>query len=75
MRGMKIGKNTNIPSIKITWPHQVEIGNNCKLEESIYFKFDGIVKEGPSIKIADNCFIGNGCEFNISLGIEIGENC
>jgi acetyltransferase-like isoleucine patch superfamily enzyme len=75
LNGMKIGKNTNIPKIDITWPHQVYIGNNCTLEDLVYFKFDGINKKGPSIKIGNGCFIGRNSEFNISIGIELGENC
>lgn len=72
--GMQIGENTTIPSLNITWPHQVAIGNDCVLEELIYFKFDGIRKPGPSIRIADHVFIGMGCEFNIRKLITIGAN-
>ena len=45
-----------------TWPHQVSIGNNCVLEHSIYFKYDGIWQPTVSIKIEDNVFIGSNCE-------------
>lgn len=72
--GMKIGKGTWLPETHITWPHQVQIGNNCKLEHGISFKFDGIYSPGPSIIIGDNNFIGNNCEFNIKKSIRIGSN-
>lgn len=75
LQGMKIGRNTYLPKTQVTWPHQVSIGNNCKLERDIYFKFDGICKLGPSIVIGDNTFIGRGCEFNISQKITIGNDC
>lgn len=75
MQGMYIGKNTNIPSIMVTWPHQVSIGNYCKLENNIQFKFDGIWKKGPNIIIGNNVFLGNNIEFNIRKSIHINNNC
>ena len=74
MLGMEIGRNTTLPAVKITWPHQVAIGSNCIMEDGIYFKFDGIRKPGPSIRIGDNVFIGTGCEFNIRRLITIGND-
>jgi acetyltransferase-like isoleucine patch superfamily enzyme len=74
--GLKIGKGTYLPkNTKITWPHQVNLGNNCQLEYGIYFHYDGIYSEGPSICIGDNVFIGNNTEFNITDKIMIGEHC
>jgi len=72
--GLKVGTNTLLPELTITWPHQVEIGNNCLLEKQIYFKFDGIWKPGPSIIISDHVFIGAGCEFNIRKKITVGQD-
>jgi len=74
LQGMKVGNATHLPSLFVTWPHQVAIGNSCILEELISFKFDGIRKPGPNIRIADHVFIGSGCEFNIRLGIDIGRD-
>src|ERR1044072_3175332 len=71
--GLKIGKRTIVPKVSITWPHQVQIGNNCVLEPDIFFKFDGIWRPGPSIIIGNNVFIGRGCEFNIRKKISVGE--
>ncbi|NDP22505.1 MAG: acyltransferase [Paludibacter sp.] len=75
LQGMNIGKNTYIPKIHVTWPHQVSIGENCILEHDIYFKFDGIWSNGPTIIIEDNVFIGAGCEFNIKEKVVIRNNC
>ena len=73
--GMKTG-NTVIPGrIRVTWPHQVEIGNDCKLEHNIYFKYDGMWSSGPSIIIQDRAFIGSYVEFNINSSIQIGKDC
>jgi len=72
---MRIGKNTSIANIYVTWPHQVTIGNNCIIEHNCYFKFDGIWKQGPSISLANNIFVGFGCEFNIRKSISIGNDC
>lgn len=74
-QGMKIGKGTNLTAIEVTWPHQVSIGINCKLEKNIQFKFDGIWKKGPSIIIQDNVFVGTNVEFNIRQSIQIKANC
>lgn len=75
LQGLKIGKGTNLPKVNITWPHQVKIGNNCKLEQNISFKFDGIYKPGPNIIIQDDVFIGAFSEFNIRKSISIKSNC
>jgi len=72
--GMKVGKGTILPKLFVTWPHQVQIGGNCVLEPQIYFKYDGIWKNGPSIAVGNNTFIGMGCEFNINHGITIGND-
>jgi acetyltransferase-like isoleucine patch superfamily enzyme len=74
--GMKCGKGTYLPiNTKVTWPHQVQLGNNCRLEHDIYFHYDGIYAKGPSILVGDNVFIGNNTEFNITDKITIGNDC
>lgn len=75
LQGMKIGKGTNLPAIEVTWPHQVSLGMNCKLEKNIQFKFDGIWKTGPNICIENNVFLGSNIEFNIRKSIQIKSNC
>lgn len=72
LQGMRIGKGTSFSFLHVTWPHQVRVGRNCRIEHDVYFHFDGIYCPGPSIIIGDDCFIGSGCEFNISSGIEVG---
>ncbi|MDD3078965.1 MAG: acyltransferase [Paludibacter sp.] len=74
-QGMTIGKNTSLPTLFVTWPHQVSIGNKCNIEHGVYFKYDGIWSKGPSIIIKDNVFIGSNCEFNIKNRIIIKNNC
>ena len=72
--GMKIGYGTSLPSVKVTWPHQVQLGNSCRIESGVYFKYDGIWQKGPSIKVGNNVFIGRNVEFNIKGGIRIGDD-
>ena len=72
--GMQVGKVTVLPKIQVTWPHQVAIGDNCRLESNISFKFDGIWKPGPAIIIGNRVFLGSGCEFNIRKKITIGDH-
>ena len=75
-QGAKFGKGTSVPTqLRMTWPHQVIIGENCTLEAGIFFKFDGIWSPGPSINIGRNVFIGSNCEFNIRKNILIGNDC
>lgn len=73
-QGMRIGKSTFLPRINVTWPHQVSLGNKCKIEPGVYFKFVGIWRPGPAIVLGDNVFIGSGCEFNIHHEISIGDD-
>lgn len=75
LRGFKSGIGTHVYNCHFTWPHQVLLGDNCKVEHGVYFHYDGIYSEGPSIIIGNNVFIGNLTEFNISKKITVGDNC
>lgn len=72
LMGMKLGKNTFLPNVYVTWPHQIQIGSNSLIERGVYFKYVGIWSLGPSISISDNVFIGKDVEFNIKGKITIG---
>nr|WP_199077342.1 acyltransferase [Pedobacter sp. ASV19] len=74
LQGMQIGSKTLLPPIKVNWPHQVALGNACKLETGIRFKYDGVWKPGPSMLIGNHVFIGSDCEFNITSHICIGDH-
>ena len=73
--GRAAGPGTFLPSIHVTWPHQVSFGSRCNLEHGSYFKFDGTWQPGPRLIFADDVFIGTGCEFNIRQGISVGAHC
>jgi len=73
-QGMRIGRGTVLPKLLVTWPHQVSIGDNCRIEPGVYFHYDGICLPGPSIVIGHDCFLGTACEFNISCGITVGDH-
>ena len=74
-QGMQIGVAVSLPKFQVTWPHQVYIGNNCKLERDVYFKYDGIWQQGPSIVIGARSFVGAFVEFNIRRNISLGADC
>lgn len=74
-QGMRIGRGTVLPKLVVTWPHQVAIGKNCRIETGVYFHYDGICLPGPSIVIGNDCFIGSSCEFNISDRITVEDHC
>jgi acetyltransferase-like isoleucine patch superfamily enzyme len=71
-QGASIGDRTTVPRLKITWPHQLQLGAGCNIEDDVFFKFDGIWCPGPSIIVGDGVFIGRGCEFNIRKKITVG---
>jgi len=75
LHGMQVGKDTVLPRLLVTWPHQVKIGERCVVEPDVYFKFDGICKPGPNIIIGDYTFIGRGCEFNVTRRVVVGKHC
>ena len=74
-QGIRIGKGIVLPKRVVTWPHQVAIGKNCRIETGVYFHCDGICLPGPSIVLGNDCFIGSGCEFNISVRITVEDRC
>lgn len=74
-QGMQVGRDTVLPRLLVTWPHQVKIGQRCVVEPDVYFKFDGICKPGPNIIIGDHTFVGRGCEFNVTRQVVVGKHC
>lgn len=74
-QGAHFGLGTRVPRLEMMWPHQVAVGNHCRLEEDVFFKYDGIWQPGPSIVIGDRVFIGRGCEFNIRQRVVVGNDC
>ncbi len=73
-QGMQIGRGVRFSSLDVTWPHKVRLGDRCSLEHGIYFNAAGPYTEGVSIHIGEGCFVGTGCEFNITAGITLGTN-
>ena len=73
LQGMRIGRDVRFSSLDITWPHKVSLGNRCSLEHGIYLNAAGPYSEGISIELGEGCFIGTGCEFNITSRVTIGK--
>jgi len=73
--GMKIGRKVRMDHVEVSWPNQIEIGDESIIEHNVYFKYDGSWKSNRSIIIKNNVFIGNNCEFNIKESVTIGNNC
>lgn len=73
--GARVGKGTLLNGVHMTWPHQVRIGSDSVVEHDVVFKFDGPWCAGPSIVIGDRVFIGSSTEFNIKLGVNVGNDC
>jgi acetyltransferase-like isoleucine patch superfamily enzyme len=75
LQGMEIGAGTRLYRIEVTWPHKVSLGQRCSLEEGVCFNFAGAYSDGLGIELGNGCFIGRGCEFNITSHISMGESC
>ncbi len=73
-QGMQIGHNVRFSRLEVTWPHKVALGDSCSLEHGTYLNAAGPYSEGVSIAIGEGCFIGTGCEFNITSGLRIGRD-
>ncbi len=73
-QGMQIGRGSKFSTVEVTWPHKVSLGENCSLEHDIYLNAAGPYSDGVSIQLGAGCFVGKGCEFNISHRLTVGEN-
>lgn len=73
-QGLSIGSTTLSSSVAFTWPHKVQIGNNCLIEEGVFFKHDGIWSDGKSIVVGDRVFLGRSVEFNVRKLVRIGND-
>jgi acetyltransferase-like isoleucine patch superfamily enzyme len=73
-RGAQIAGSTNVPRLLVTWPHQMRIGERCVLQPDIFFNYDSYWTPGPSIRIANNVFVGRGVEFNIAGGLDVEDD-
>ena len=69
---MHIGRDVRFSKMEVTWPHKVYLGDRCSLEHGAYLNAAGGYSEGVSIVIGEGCFIGTGCEFNITSRLTIG---
>lgn len=74
MLGMHIGKNVRMHDLRVTWPHRVSLGDSCSLEHGVYFNCAGGYRPEVAVSLGEGCFIGSGCEFNITSRITVGKN-
>lgn len=75
LRGAQIGRRTRLPNCRVVWPHQVRIGDDCRLQPGIFFNYDHYWTPGPSIILGDRVLVAHDVEFNIQGRIEIAEDC
>jgi acetyltransferase-like isoleucine patch superfamily enzyme len=74
MQGMQLGANNRIGKIRVQVPEQVQIGNNCKLEDDVRLRAGGPWKQA-FIEIGDHSFIGHSTQINVGNEFKIGRNC
>jgi acetyltransferase-like isoleucine patch superfamily enzyme len=73
--GMRIGSRVRLYDLRVTWPHRVALGNDCSLEHGIYLNCAGGYQASLGVILGDGCFVGSGCEFNITSSVTIGKLC
>jgi serine acetyltransferase len=73
--GLKAGPRVSLGRCQMVWPHNVELGGDCIIEDDVLFKSDGPWRPMMTIQIGASCFVGRGSEFNIRKGIHVGAHC
>src|SRR5215217_1222030 len=73
--GMKIYSGAALGKIECAWPNKVSLGSKCEIEDNVVFKITQPFSDNNYIKIGERVFIGNGCEFNCSTKITVGNDC
>ncbi|WP_207423409.1 acyltransferase [Desertivirga brevis] len=73
--GLQIGDRARLGRIICEWPKQVEIGEECLIQDEVLFQVADPFAPGPSITIGHRAFIGRRCEFNCSSRITVGNDC
>jgi acetyltransferase-like isoleucine patch superfamily enzyme len=74
IRGLKIGKNCHIGKIEVQLPEQIQIGNNCNIENNVRLRPGGPWKQS-FINIGNDTFIGHSTQINVGSNFIIGKNC
>lgn len=73
--GMQINDGVVLGKIKCKWPGKISVGNESVIEDDVVFKTPQPFAETNFVKIGERVFIGHGCDFNITLGLTIGDDC
>lgn len=73
--GMQINKSVEIGKINCSWPNKISLGSHTVIEDYVIFKTPQPFTDTNFIKIGERVFIGSGCNFNITLGLTIGNDC
>lgn len=73
--GMHISDGANLGKVECAWPNKVTLGKKCEIEDNVVFKITQPFSESNYIAIGERVFVGNGCEFNCSTRIIIGNDC
>lgn len=73
--GMQIDADVVLGKIKCKWPGKISIGKKSVIEDDVVFKIPQPFSETNFVTIGERVFIGHGCDFNITLGLTIGNDC
>jgi acetyltransferase-like isoleucine patch superfamily enzyme len=72
--GAKIGKNVTLGSVIMPVPEQVQISNNCQIEDAVRLRPGGGWKKS-FISIGEDSFIGHSTQINVGSKFKIGNKC
>lgn len=75
IRGLQVGKGSQIGNIKCNWPNKLILGSECKIQDRVDFRIWQPFDNYSYIKLGDKVFIGHACEFVCNEKIIIGNNC
>jgi len=70
--GTKIGSNTFISNLKVSYPRNISIGNSTIIEKDNFIRN---WSRHSNIKIGNHIFLGSRCEFNIGGEFIIDDYC
>jgi len=73
--GLNVTRSSSIGKIVCNWPNKVFIGSDTIIEDMVVFKINSPFESQNIINIGNNVFVGNGCEFNSSAKIIVGDDC
>ena len=72
--GLNLGIGGSLGNINCDWPHKLNIGDYCTIQDGIRFDFKNPFSHENVINIGDRVFVGYDCIFNCTAKIIVGND-